>query len=153
MLAELCLTQLFVVVPAASANAAKTMLCKGQIGLTAAFLAVATVLSGCNTCERSAIADCGEKQIANTHAICGVTEYSNVFNGQSSVRECCEALKELQDCYTACPCDTACDPRDLQYCPTTGKINDVANFYAAIMGGLEKDSETCASVGVPALSC
>ena len=50
--------------------------------------------------------------------------YRKVFSGESTVSECCEAMKRVQDCYAVCPCDTDCAEQDRTFCPSTGTVKD-----------------------------
>ncbi|CAE7789925.1 unnamed protein product [Symbiodinium microadriaticum] len=116
--------------------------------LALALPVLAMVLAGCG-CERDGMITCVVDKTSQSHEICGVTAYSKVMSGDTTVADCCVALKAVQDCYAVCSCDTECADEDKALaCPTTGKVSDPIRFWELILAGLNKDGETCATAGV-----
>ncbi|CAE7247811.1 unnamed protein product [Symbiodinium necroappetens] len=116
--------------------------------LALALPVLAMVLAGCG-CERDGMITCVVDKTSQSHETCGVTEYSKVMSGETTVADCCAALKAVQDCYAVCSCDTECADEDKALvCPTTGKVSDPIRFWELILAGLNKDGETCATAGV-----
>ena len=121
--------------------------------LALALPVLAMVLAGCG-CERDGMITCVVDKTSQSHEICGVTAYSKVMSGDTTVADCCVALKAVQDCYAVCSCDTECADEDKALaCPTTGKVSDPIRFWELILAGLNKDGETCATAGVTGTQC
>ncbi|CAK9084451.1 unnamed protein product [Durusdinium trenchii] len=119
----------------------------GAVGL-------AVLLKGCG-CDREKIMSCITTKATASSSVCGETDYSKVFSGDTTVAACCQAIKDVQDCYLdGCDCDTECAEQDKAAgCTWTGKLRDPISFWAGIMDGLNKGGETCASTGVSASRC
>ena len=121
--------------------------------LALALPVLAMVLAGCG-CERDGMITCVADKTSQSHETCGVTAYSKVMSGETTVADCCVALKAVQDCYAVCSCDTECADEDKALaCPTTGKVSDPIRFWELILAGLNKDGETCATAGVTGTQC
>ncbi|CAE6963801.1 unnamed protein product [Symbiodinium sp. CCMP2456] len=111
------------------------------------------MLAGCG-CERESIGNCTVEKLSQSNEICGASGYSKVMSGDTTVADCCAAIKAVQDCYTVCSCDTECAVQDTATaCPATGTLKDPIGFWQSILEGLSKDGETCATAGVTGTKC
>ncbi|CAE7697003.1 unnamed protein product [Symbiodinium necroappetens] len=121
--------------------------------LALALPALATMLAGCG-CARESMGNCHVEKITQSNDICGPSGYSKVMSGDTTVADCCAAIKAIQDCYTVCSCDTACADQDKELsCPFTGTVKDPIDFWQGIIESLNKDGETCATAGLTGTQC
>ncbi|CAK9084449.1 unnamed protein product [Durusdinium trenchii] len=149
------------------ASTRPTTMCPASrtLAVTATLAVLANLLKGCaeteddgvvaSPCARDKIVSCNAEKSALTTSVCGATEYSKVFAGETTVAACCQALKEAQACYLdGCGCETPCAAEDqAEACPSSGKLSDPINFWAYIMDGLNKTGETCQAAGVSPARC